>query len=409
MSKPTFTNIIPRLTDSHDDECIVYLESYFKTGDQAFDAYVDFRQEKDLQMFLRTTNLVEPQGTYLELRNMKSSKRLRRGCYYALNLKLLSEMKYEPREDSFLIGGSYILDEMKIPDGNDTEMLQTHATLDAAELSEYSVPGNEPFSKDLNGNLELFVMDVDQANWNELRMDGEVAVLYDAGARLNASKAEINSILSNRSHDLAKSKPTLIISHWDIDHVHCLKKLDISEIARYFSKMVCPNKTKSLTSSKVLSNFKIALGTRNVYCLPLPEKTGDNVIHCWNTTGPVSIYQCEKSSSINYCGLLMFVKGAVASANYTGDCRLIQACNVYRDAIANGIVTHSHILIAPHHGGANEAKYRVYSQPCTQVVISVGTNNSYGHPENKMLSYLETVSEGNVWRTDENGSFICGL
>lgn len=32
-------------------ECIVYLDSYFKAGDGIVDAYIDFRLPKDLVMF----------------------------------------------------------------------------------------------------------------------------------------------------------------------------------------------------------------------------------------------------------------------------------------------------------------------------------------------------------------------
>lgn len=409
MKHPKFTNVIPRISDNHDNECIVYLESYFKAGDMAYDAYVDFRKESDLQMFRRIANLRDNGATYLELRNMKSAKRLRRGCYYALNLRLLSRMEFEPREDSYLIGGSYNLDEMKIPEDNDSELLQTHEPLDSAEMSESFVPNNEFFVGNLKGNLELYVKDVNQANWNELRSNGDVVVLYDAGARLNASKVEIDTIFNSRKQDLAKSKPTLVISHWDMDHIHCLKKLTIPEIPRYFSKIVCPDRTQSMSSKGILRDFKSALGLANVYCLPLPPKTNANVVHHWKTTGPVSIYQCEKSSSINYCGLLMFVKGVVASANYTGDCRLIQAHNVYQNEFAKGLANNAHVLIAPHHGGANEAQYRLYNHPCTQVVISVGHNNSYGHPNKVMLDYFGVISGGNVWRTDNNGDYICRL
>lgn len=404
-----FTNFKLRIAENPKLECIVYLESYFKAGDMAYDAYVDFRKESDLQLFRRIANLGEGGGTFLELRNMKSAKRLRRGCYYALNLRLLSDMTFAPREDSYLIGGSYNLEEMKIPEDNDGELLQTHNPLDSSELSESSVPGNEPFSYNLNGDLESFVMDVDQANWNELRCDGNVVVLFDAGARLNASKSEIDTIFNRRSKDLAMSKPTLVISHWDMDHIHCLKKLNAQEIFRHFSKIVCPDKTKSLTSKNILRGFKTALGISNVYCLPLSPKTGFNVVHHWNTTGSVSIYQCEKSNSINYCGLIMFVKGTTTSVNYTGDCRLIQARNVYRNELTKGLACKAHVLIAPHHGGANDAQYRKYSQPCTQVVISVGSNNNYGHPEKTMLRYLKEISHNNVWRTDEDGDFTCDI
>ena len=36
-------------------ECIVYLEAYSKVGDGIVDAYIDFRQTKDMVLFHCTT------------------------------------------------------------------------------------------------------------------------------------------------------------------------------------------------------------------------------------------------------------------------------------------------------------------------------------------------------------------
>ena len=63
-------------------ECIVYLEAYEKAGDGIVDAYIDFRQRKDLVLFSRATNFdSNSKATFIELCGLKSAKRLRRGCY----------------------------------------------------------------------------------------------------------------------------------------------------------------------------------------------------------------------------------------------------------------------------------------------------------------------------------------
>ena len=124
-------------------------------------------------------------------------------------------------------------------------------------------------------------------------------------------------------------------------------------------------------------------------------------MHLWRTEGVVSIYCAEQSSSINYCGLVMFVRGANRSANYTGDCRLQQAKDVYDREVAKGIATNQHILIAPHDGGDYGANYRQYSRPCDMIEISVGRDNNYGHPEKSMLRYLQSL--GTVKQTMDVG------
>lgn len=83
----------------------------------------------------------------------------------------------------------------------------------------------------------------------------------------------------------------------------------------------------------------------------------------------------------------MFVSGKIKSANFTGDIKLIQAKYVYdQEKEFNSNTIDGHILVAPHHGGDYGKKARSYSQPTTDVVISVGAGNSYGHPEN--ICYL---------------------
>lgn len=101
-------------------ECIVYLEAYEKVGNGIVDAYIDFRQMKDMVLFGWVVNFENNKATFIELRSLKSSKRLRRGCYYKLNLDVLKNYPIERRDDSLLIGASYDLKDMQMPDGNDS-------------------------------------------------------------------------------------------------------------------------------------------------------------------------------------------------------------------------------------------------------------------------------------------------
>ena len=76
---------------------------------------------------------------------------------------------------------------------------------------------------------------------------------------------------------------------------------------------------------------------------------------------------------------------------------------IFYNSVAELRITKKHVLIAPHHGGENITKHRVYSNPTTEVVISVGAKNIYGHPSRNMLSYLLSLCNHNLYRTDING------
>ena len=105
----------------------------------------------------------------------------------------------------------------------------------------------------------------------------------------------------------------------------------------------------------------------------------------------------------------MFVKGMQSSVNFTGDIILIQAKNIYDQELQQNIAADNHILIAPHHGGENAPKHRVYSTPTTDVIISVGANNNYGHPSKYRLSYLSMLCNNNIYRTDVDGDIIINI
>lgn len=386
---------------TREQECIVYLDSYYKAGDGIVDAYIDFRQSKDWAMFRQSVNLPDSSGSFIELQSLKSSKRLMQGCYYKLNLERLKSFQLRRNENSLLLCGSYDLANMQMPDGNETELLQQHEPLEPKDMSMRNMPREMPALISSTNDMSLFVKDVDQANWNELRFGGRVVVLFDAGAKLHASAAEVAAIFDSRKDDLEATKPILVISHWDKDHIHCLKLLSQNDIPKYFSALICVDKMKSVTATDVYNNFMGALGNKKVWCISPSTKTNGIDMHLWRNLGCISIYLGEQSRNINYSGLTMFVKGTAKCANCTGDCRLTQAKSVYDQETAQGINTNEHVLVAPHHGGDYGALFRHYSSPCNDIAISVGTNNSYGHPQKDMLRYLRSL--GTVKRTDMDG------
>ena len=382
-------------------ECIVYLDSYFKAGDRIVDAYIDFRQSKDWAMFRQSVGLPDSSGTFIELQSLKSSKRLMQGCYYKLNLELLKGFQLRRNETSLLLGGSYDLANMQMPEDDGSELLQQHEPLEPEDMSRRNVPREMPALISSSNDMSLFVKDVDQANWNELRLGGNIVVLYDAGARLNASMAEVAAIFDSRKADLEATKPILVISHWDKDHIHCLKFLSQNDIPKYFSALICVDKMKSVTATDIFNNFMGALGNKKVWCVSPAMRTNGINMHLWRNLGCISIYLGEQSRNINYSGVAMFVKGTTKSANFTGDCRLTQAKSVYDQEVTQGRNTNEHVLVAPHHGGDYGASFRHYSLPCNDIAISVGTNNSYRHPQKDMLRYLRSL--GSVKRTDVDG------
>ena len=55
-------------------ECIVYLETFYRLNSGCVDAYIDFRQDKDLRLFRTTTNFDIENATIIELKSLKIKK-----------------------------------------------------------------------------------------------------------------------------------------------------------------------------------------------------------------------------------------------------------------------------------------------------------------------------------------------
>ena len=388
------------------NECIVYLESFARKDDGSYDIIVDFRRREDFYVFQfvlqvgSNNNRGSNIATILELRSVKASKRLIQGRYYKLNLDLLKNHQFNRVEDSYLICGSFDMSSMPLPADESTELLQRHEPLDPKVMSRCCVPKTSFPIIPVSDDLKVFVKNVGQANWNELRKGETVLILFDAGAPLYEKKTSVEAIFNDRKDSLKASKPILVISHWDKDHIHCLKCLNDNDIKDCFGAMICVDKLKTDTAISIFENFKRALGPDNTFCLPLPKGSVSNSMHLWRRLGCISLYQGEDRRNINFCGLAMFVKGNSRSANYTGDCRLSQAKDIYDQEIAGSLNMKEHVLVAPHHGGDYGAPSRVYSAPSDLIAVSVG-NNSYGHPNPLMLNYLKTMGE--VKRTDKDG------
>jgi len=386
--------------------CIVYLDSVKKLDKGIYDIAIDFRLPSDVNTFNHVIRSNLTSSTYIELRNMKTSKRLRMGCYYQLNLNLLKETIFENYVDQEfgLFGGYFELSEMEYPINNNTEILQTHEPLNNEDLSWKN--GEVIIQKKIyaSNDMEVYIKDVGQANWNELRIEGAVKVLFDAGAELHASQPEAQRIFNTRRNDLEESRPLLVLSHWDMDHIHCLKYLSDYDIKKCFSALICPDRVKSVTSITIRENFIRALGKHNVYSLSLPTRTNGISMTEWCSMGCLTIYKGEANSNINFCGLVMFVEGKKKTVNFTGDCRLSQANDVYIKIKANTNEYKNHILISPHHGGDYGTKHRTYDLPCNDIAISVSINNIYGHPQKNMLKYLK--QRGTVVQTSTVGDII---
>jgi hypothetical protein len=78
-----------------------------------------------------------------------------------------------------------------------------------------------------------------------------------------------------------------------------------------------------------------------------------------------------------------------------------------QEILAAGYELNSTVLKVGHHGSANSTTYPFLREVAPQyAVISVGANNSYGHPTEDTLSRLRDA-DVTVYRTDLQGDIAC--
>lgn len=257
----------------------------------------------------------------------------------------------------------------------------------------------EELPNTFSGKLSFTVRNVGQGNWNELNVEDNVKLVYDAGAPLYAAKSEVLNIIANRVFLYSFSKPGLILSHWDKDHYHALLGMADEELSN-FSFFLCRDQVPNLTSRKLFVRLNAQIET--VYTIPAfhrKRRRGDPtlLIPINGTNNQIVYYNSEYHKNRNLSGLLMTVRNLKNSVVFSGDTHYVQ---ISRDILNHLRYKHKHFLIVPHHGG-NAGKY-IYDFPILVkpgvAIVSCGSNH-YGHPYQNNISKL--VNSGfKIQRTD---------
>jgi len=412
------------------NEIIVYLDDHSIISSEGnSELWLDFRSSNDVERFLeylrnpdifaRGLNQVPSKfslakrlkdASYIHVTNISTTRRLRSGAYYALNVDCLNHGMMSVDQDNTV---SFLkFDFAGVEKECCLGLLQKHGLLEPLNIE--SIPSEEfPSGRlpDIDGKqLKLTVADVGQANMNILSVDGKPSLIFDAGAPLTSSRQQVSQIISKY---LRSAKDcTLVISHWDLDHYKCLMQMTGRQMSIKFRQVICSDQTKSVSSQRILERLRSVLGGR-VFCLRPPEReryTPYPVMHPFARNGRISIYIGEYSTNINYCGMNVFIDGTRCSVQMTGDCMLAQADDVISNQFIMGqLCSPDHVLVAPHHGGyLGEEVLRYNSKSHINpygAVISVGADNRYGHPAPATMNFLAKVFSCRFHLTSLSGTF----
>ena len=239
----------------------------------------------------------------------------------------------------------------------------------------------------ITSNFSIHFIDVGQADAALIVCTGKT-MLIDGG-----NKEDSNRIYAYLQKQGITHLDYVVCTHAHEDHVGGLPgALTAATVGRVFAPV------KSY-DTKAFSDFVIKTEVQGKQ-IEVPH-AGDKFLLGDATVtviGPVKSYEETNDTSI----VLRIVYGNT-SFLFTGD----MESTAEKDLIESGAVLKSTLLKVGHHGSSTSTSYRFLREVApTYGVISVGTDNSYGHPNEEVLSRLRDA-DVTLYRTDLQGDVIC--
>ena len=234
-----------------------------------------------------------------------------------------------------------------------------------------------------NPDLRIQFIDVGQAD-AALLICKEQTMLIDGGNVGDGEK--IYSIL--KEHEI-QTLDYVVCTHAHEDHVGGLAAALTACDAK---TIFCP---VTDYDSKAFRNFADRAGEITV------PKVGD----CFDFGGAkVQILACDPyAEETNNTSIVLKLTYGQTSFLFTGDAEY----PVEQALLDDSYNPSATVLKVGHHGSSSSTSYRFLNAVMPQyAVISVGTDNSYGHPDDAVLSRLRDA-DVTVYRTDLDGDLFC--
>jgi len=246
-----------------------------------------------------------------------------------------------------------------------------------------------PFQPGWPGQWRIAACDVGQGDAVVVRTSDKAAVMFDVGP-------PDSSVVSCLAGLGVKEIPLVVLSHFHADHAGAF-----SEVAASFSigALLVPSgggDGKPVLQLAQEKGIPVSIGRTGMH-----TQVGDlhiTVVSAWQSNATESS-NGEESSGENDQSLIVRVDSPDMSLLDTGDVEILGQQAALKDP-ADLVVD---VLKVPHHGSARQDPDFLEATHAAIALISVGANNSYGHPADKTVK--ELVNDGmEVVRTDEHGS-----
>lgn len=238
-------------------------------------------------------------------------------------------------------------------------------------------------------NLKLNMVDVGQGDCIYIETPNKKTILIDGGGTEGSDYDIGENILVPYLLDKGKNKVDLIIiSHPHEDHIEgvftVIEKLKVEKVV--ISKM--------LENNELIIKLKETCNRRGTKII---EVSKGDILKIGDITFEI-LYPYSKSSeeNLNNMSIVTKIKYNSVTALFTGDLEKEREAELMGDLNAD-------ILKVGHHGSNTSTSEKFLKKVMPQIaLISVGEDNSYGHPSDEVLKRLRKYGIS-IYRTD-----LCG-
>jgi len=263
--------------------------------------------------------------------------------------------------------------------------------LDRDEISETTPPTRLDETTDTSSTISyqpmtVSILDVGQADCIVIQHDGE-AMIIDAGNNADSTfivnqlqNLEINRldvVIGTHPHEDHIGGLDAVINNFDIGTIYMPK---VSSNTKTFEDVLTAIQTKGLYVTTPISGTTFTLGD-DVQCLILAPNS-------------------ENYDDTNSYSIVLKVTFNNKSIIFTGDAE----SDSEQEILAKGYEVKADVLKVGHHGSTSSTSDEFLQAVSPEyAVISVATDNSYGHPHQETLDKLNADGVI-VYRTDREGT-----
>ena len=246
------------------------------------------------------------------------------------------------------------------------------------------VYGNVTIHGAEKAGISVTMFDIGQGDSFLIRVNGKT-IMVDTG-----EKSFYGFLQQQLDHLGVDKVDTLIISHMDTDHMGSAQLL----IQDYdVSKVLMPKTPGNSNDYYKLMNYLDKSKIETVYV-----KTGDK--YSFGKKCAIRILGADMGEDTNDSSIVMRLKYYKNTFLFTGDASAV----VLNKIMDEGKNIKADVIKIPHHGSDSSSPILFLKNTESEfALISVGRENSYGHPTNNVIRRLEKF-DSKVLRTDKDGT-----